>query len=145
MNPKTYEEQRKQRLDEAVFDYIQDEKVTPKQFYEDLKDVLISNRKYYEEQLMRIDKISNLCGLNQDLYTFLGDMERYSQYTEEEIDAMCSESDRKSKEEINLEIQANSPFNDGYTQEFYKEQLKDLKDSKDIKHSKYYYDFDRNR
>lgn len=145
MNPKTYEEQRKQRLDEAVFDYIQDEKVTPKQFYEDLKDVLISNRKYYEEQLMRIDKISNLCGLNQDLYTFLGDMERYSQYTEEEIDAMCSESDRKSKEEINLEIQANSPFNDGYTQEFYKEQLKDLKGSKDIKHSKYYYDFDRNR
>ena len=30
MDPKTtYDEQRKQRLDEAVFDYIQDEKVTP--------------------------------------------------------------------------------------------------------------------
>ena len=58
---------------------------------------------------------------------------------------MCHEADRKSKEEINLEIQANSPFNDGYTQEFYQEQLRALKDSKDIKHSKYYYDFDRNR
>lgn len=113
----TYEEQRKNRLDEVVFDYIQDDDATPETFYRDLKDVLISNRKYYEEQIMRIDKISNLCGLNQDLYTFLGDMERYSQYTEEEIDAMCSEADRKDKELIN----------------------------KDIAHSDCYWDTDRNR
>ena len=59
-------------------------------------------------------------------------MSRYSQYTEEEIDAMCHEADRKSKEEINLQIQGY--FNDGWTQEFYREQLKELKDSKDQKH-----------
>jgi len=140
----TYEEQRKNRLDEVVFDYIQDDDATPETFYRDLKDVLISNRKYYEEQIMRIDKISNLCGFDGEPLLDFG-LERYSQYTEEEIDAMCSEADRKSKEEINLEIQANSPFNDGYTQEFYKEQLKNLKDSKDIAHSDCYWDTDRNR
>ncbi len=73
------------------------------------------------------------------------DRSRYSQYTEGEIGAMGHEADRKSKEEINLQIQADSPFNDGWTQEFYREQLKELKDSKDQKHSKYYYDYDRNR
>ena len=53
------------------------------------------------------------------------DMSRYSQYTEEEIDAMCHEIDRKSKEEINLQIQ-RTHFNDGWTQEFYREQLKEV-------------------
>ena len=142
MDPKTtYDEQRKQRLDEAVFDYIQDEKVTPKQFYEELQEVLLNNSKYFQEQAMRVDRMRQLVteGLESP------DMSRYSQYTEAEIDAMCNEADRKSKEEINLQIQADSPFNDGWTQEFYREQLKELKDSKDQKHSKYYYDYDRNR
>ena len=142
MDPKTtYDEQRKQRLDEAVFDYIQDEKVTPKQFYEELQEVLLNNSKYFQEQAMRVDRMRQLVteGLESP------DMSRYSQYTEAEIDAMCHEIDRKSKEEINLQIQADSPFNDGWTQEFYREQLKEAKDSKDQKHSKYYYDYDRNR
>ena len=142
MDPKTtYDEQRKQRLDEAVFDYIQDEKVTPKQFYEELQEVLLNNNKYFQEQAMRVDRMRQLVteGLESP------DMSRYSQYTEAEIDAMCHEADRKSKEEINQQIQADSPFNDGWTQEFYREQLKELKDSKDQKHSKYYYDYDRNR
>ena len=99
----TYEEQRKNRLDEVVFDYIQDDDATPETFYRDLKDVLISNRKYYEEQIMRIDKISNLCGFDGEPLLDFG-LERYSQYTEEEIDAMCSEADRKDKELINREI-----------------------------------------
>ena len=87
MNPKTYEEQRKQRLDEAVFDYIQDEKVTPKQFYEELQEVLLNNSKYFQEQAMRVDRMRQLVseGLESP------DMSRYSQYTEPEIDAMCHE------------------------------------------------------
>ena len=122
MDPKTtYDEQRKQRLDEAVFDYIQDEKVTPKQFYEELQEVLLNNNKYFQEQAMRVDRMRQLVteGLESP------DMSRYSQYTEAEIDAMCHEGDRKSKEEINLQIQTDSPFNDGWTQEFYREQLKE--------------------
>ena len=84
MNPKTYEEQRKQRLDEAVFDYIQDEKVTPRQFYEELQEVLLNNSKYFQEQAMRVDRMRQLVseGLESP------DMSRYSQYTEAEIDAM---------------------------------------------------------
>ena len=89
MNPKTYEEQRKQRLDEAVFDYIQDEQVTPKQFYEELQEVLLNNSKYFQEQAMRVNRMRQLVteGLESP------DMSRYSQYTEAEIDAMCHEAD----------------------------------------------------
>ena len=82
MDPKTtYEEQRKQRLDEAVFDYIQDEKVTPKQFYEELQEVLLNNSKYFQEQAMRVDRMRQLVteGLESP------DMSRYSQYTEAEL------------------------------------------------------------
>ena len=107
MNPKTYEEQRKQRLDEAVFDYIQDEKVTPKQFYEELQEVLLNNSKYFQEQAMRVDRMRQLVseGLESP------DMSRYSQYTMRAKLMRCvMRHDRKSKEEINLEIQKRLPF-----------------------------------
>ena len=32
-----------------------------------------------------------------------------------------------SFDELNLEIQANSPYNDGWTQQFYKDELKKVK------------------
>ena len=143
MNQKTYEEQRKQRLDEAVFDYVQDEKVTPRQFYEELQEVLLNNSKYFQEQTMRVDRMIRLVTGDPES----PDMSRYSQYTEQEIDAMCHEADALSKSTINrdliehMEVQANSPYNDGWTKEFYKEQLKDSSPE----HSKYYYDTDRNR
>ena len=106
MNPKTYEEQRKQRLDEAVFDYIQDEKVTPKQFYEELQEVLLNNSKYFQEQAMRVDRMRQLVteGLESP------DMSRYSQYTEAEIDAMCHEAIVKVKRRSICRIQARLPF-----------------------------------
>ena len=39
-------------------------------------------------------------------------------------------------EELNLNIQANSPYNDGWTQEFYKEELKNMTDSRNKYHEK---------
>ena len=33
-------------------------------------------------------------------------------------------------DELNLEIQANSPYNDGWTQQFYKDELKKVKAKK---------------
>ena len=35
-----------------------------------------------------------------------------------------------SFDELNLEIQANSPYNDGWTQQFYKDELKKVKAKK---------------
>ena len=74
MTKETYEEQRKQRLDEAVFDYIQDEKVTPAEFYEELKEVLVSNSKYFQEQTMRVDRMIRLVTGDPES----PDMSRYS-------------------------------------------------------------------
>ena len=39
-------------------------------------------------------------------------------------------------EELNLNIQANSPYNDGWTQDFYKEELKKMTDSRNKYHEK---------
>ena len=58
MDPKTtYDEQRKNRLDEVVFDYIQDEKVTPENFMKNCKRYFSNNNKYFQEQAMRIDRM----------------------------------------------------------------------------------------
>jgi hypothetical protein len=128
----TYEEQRKQRLDDVVFDYIQDETVTPKQFHDDLIQILESHVDHYQERVLEVNRMIFLVnGESQS-----PDMSRYSQYDQSEIDAMCHEADRVNKEDLNLKIQANSPYNDGWTREFYKDE---------VEHSKYYYDFDRNR
>ena len=39
-------------------------------------------------------------------------------------------------DELNLNIQANSPYNDGWTQDFYKEELKKMTDSRNKYHEK---------
>jgi len=39
-------------------------------------------------------------------------------------------------DELNLNIQANSPFNDGWTQDFYKEELENMTDSRNKYHEK---------
>ena len=39
-------------------------------------------------------------------------------------------------EELNLNIQANSPYNDGWTQDFYKEELENMTDSRNKYHEK---------
>ena len=128
----TYEKQRKQRLDDVVFDYIQDENVTPKQFHDDLIQILKSHVDHYQERVLEVNRMIFLVnGEGQS-----PDMSRYSQYDKSEIDAMCHEADRINKEDLNLNIHANSPYNDGWTREFYKDE---------IEHSKYYYDKDRNR
>ena len=41
-----------------------------------------------------------------------------------------------SYEELNLNIQATSPYNDGWTQEFYKEELENMTDSRNKYHEK---------
>jgi len=66
------------------------------------------------------------------------------QYSEEELDAMCdkaaSDEEKKKCQEYNLreaeyynkraqlDVQANSPYNDGWTQQAYKDELKKLED-----------------
>ena len=62
---KSYEEQRLERLSEAIFDYIQDE------------------------------------------------------------NASASDLGSSEEDSINFNVQANSPYNDGWTQQFYKDRLKD--------------------
>jgi len=49
MSTKSYSSQRKERLDEAVFDYISDEQLDAQQTYNDLIDVIKSDAAYFKK------------------------------------------------------------------------------------------------
>jgi len=49
MTTPTYSDQRKERLDDAVFDYLSDENVTAQQTYDDLINSIKSDAAYYKK------------------------------------------------------------------------------------------------
>ena len=51
-------------------------------------------------------------------------------------DQMAHHIPTTSYEELNLNIQAHSPYNDGWTQDFYKEELENMTDSRNKYHEK---------
>lgn len=51
---KTYSEQRKDRLYDAVDDYLNDEKVSPQEFYDDLVTCMQESANFYRKNLERV-------------------------------------------------------------------------------------------
>lgn len=99
---KSYEEQRRERLTEAIFDYIQDENASARDLYLDIRNEIESTLQYHKKY---VEKCSDL-------------LDRLNGFRE--VDLGSSEDDS-----INFRVQANSPYNDGWTQQFYKDRLKD--------------------
>ena len=58
-----YAQQRYQRLDEAVFDYLQDDLTSVEDLLGDLRTIIIENRAYFQKHVARNDRA--LEGLNQ--------------------------------------------------------------------------------
>lgn len=64
--PNTYEEQRKNRLDDCVADYLNDQDVSPSDFFYDLLDVVTEWEKYHEEYMQKAQSVKSLiCGRQQ--------------------------------------------------------------------------------
>lgn len=99
---KSYEEQRRERLNEAIFDYIQDENASARDLYLDIRNEIESTLQYHRKYVNKCNELmDHLNGFR-------------------EIDLGYSEEDS-----INFNVQANSPYNDGWTQQFYKDRLND--------------------
>lgn len=56
----TYAEQRKERLQSVVDDYLTDQNVTSSEFYLDLKDSIEDWSKYHQEQMQKANKVTDL-------------------------------------------------------------------------------------
>ena len=53
MKLKSYEEQRKDRLADAIEDYLNDPNVTSSELYLEMKDVVVDWAKYHQEQAQK--------------------------------------------------------------------------------------------
>ena len=74
---KTYSEQRKDRLGDVVNDYLNDQDVTPAQFYFDLKSEVQDLIDYHKSEAKRAEEFMKLISpiqIQQDISNFfLGD------------------------------------------------------------------------
>ena len=57
---KTYEEQRKARLQDCIDDYLQDPKVSPKQVYEEMLSCIDDVIRYHKNSLDRTEELRSL-------------------------------------------------------------------------------------
>jgi len=55
-----YQKQRRSRLCDAIFDYLDDEKVDPRFVYEEILSVLEENLEYHKEQMDRVFSLKSL-------------------------------------------------------------------------------------
>jgi len=55
-----YRKQRRSRLCDAIFDYLDDEKVDPRFVYEEILSVLEENLEYHKEQMDRVFSLKSL-------------------------------------------------------------------------------------
>jgi len=57
---KTYEEQRKDRMQDAIDDYLQDDKVSSRQTYEEILSCVDDVIKYHEQSYVRARELRDL-------------------------------------------------------------------------------------
>ncbi|AGG54077.1 hypothetical protein CYXG_00013 [Synechococcus phage S-SSM4] len=63
MKLKSYEEQRKDRLADAIEDYLNDQNVTSSELYLEMKDVVVDWAKYHQEQAQKSQQVVDfMCG-----------------------------------------------------------------------------------
>ena len=60
IHPNTYAEQRKNRLDDCIADYLNDADITPSELYHDLVDVITEWEKYHQEYMQKAQSVKNL-------------------------------------------------------------------------------------
>ena len=63
---KTYNEQRRERLADAIFDYFSDDQLDVNVFWNDFRDEINDISAYYESGVNRINKLKELMGLECD-------------------------------------------------------------------------------
>ena len=65
-----YQQQRYERLDEAIFDYTSDDQTSIEDLIADIRTILIENRAYYETHIRRHNEA--LAGIHEVEQKYLG-------------------------------------------------------------------------
>jgi hypothetical protein len=163
----SYKKYSLEQLDNWVNDALNCEDLTPQDIYDTVVKCVDESVEYHKKYLTKsIDLLSLLKGhrlvdFNEsyDGWDYTATGEKFSQYTEEEMDAMCeraaTENDKEKCREYNLreaeyydkraKLDASyaQMIADGYQMTDDGFWIKETKD--DLNHSKYYYNFDRNK
>lgn len=68
IHPGSYAEQRKNRLDDCISDYLNDDDITPSDLYHDLIDVVTDWEKYHQQEMQKAQGVKNLIrGIQQPI------------------------------------------------------------------------------
>lgn len=121
----TYESQRKERLSDVIFDYLQDEDTSPEKLYTDIREEIINALEHFEKYADRCRRARDL--ITDDFFPTNSDYKEHCYYDSESEGRDFYSNDTHPEisppDLTDARIQATSPFNDGWTQEFYREQI----------------------
>lgn len=112
---KEYSEQRRERLNDAIFDYISDESTSAKDLVRDIIKEVRSAHIYFSDYERKCASVLDL-------------IETYNDDDEEVVldyDPVTLEEQREPAFIMDAKVQAKSPYNDGWTQQAYEEIVKD--------------------
>lgn len=110
---KEYSEQRRERLNDAIFDYISDESTNAKDLVRDIIKEVRSAHIYFSDYERK-------CASILDLIETSDDEEMVFDY-----DLVTPKKQREPAFITDAKVQAKSPYNDGWTQQAYEEIVKD--------------------
>tara|TARA_A100001234_G_scaffold70957_1_gene62511 strand:+ start:415 stop:888 length:474 start_codon:yes stop_codon:yes gene_type:complete len=118
---KEYSEQRRERLNDAIFDYISDESATAKDLVRDIIKEVRSAHIYFSDYERK-------CASILDLIETSDDEEMIFDY-----DLLTPKKQREPAFITDAKVQAKSPYNDGWTQKAYEEIVKDWQNANSVR------------
>lgn len=137
-----------ERLEEWLYDALSASEASPQEIYDVIKKVVEEQYHCYKNQTQRCYELLALLNGNgvghiQAYDDYIGSTVSSTQYTDEELDAMCdkAEAEEKKKYEdkngvtyinyVKAQIEANSAWNDGWTREHYQKIVDKYEGKKD--------------
>ena len=118
---KEYSEQRRERLNDAIFDYISDESATAKDLVRDIIKEVRSAHIYFSDYERK-------CASILDLIETSDEEEMIFDY-----DLVTPKKQREPAFITDAKVQAKSPYNDGWTQKAYEEIVKDWQNANSVR------------
>jgi hypothetical protein len=109
---KDYSVQRRERLNDVIFDYISDEKTTANELVRDIIKEVRSAHIYFASYENKCSKILDLLE---------------EQITDEQLDPLSKFHSVEPTYISQAKVQASSPYNDGWTNKMYDKTVKDWK------------------
>lgn len=117
-----YSDQRRERLNDAIFDYISDETTTAQDLISDILEEIRGSHAYFSDYAKKCAKMLDM------IEQFEEDEEMIFDY-----DLVTPENKPEPAFITDAKVQARSPYNDGWTQKAYEEIVKDWENANSVR------------